>query len=80
MQTFRIVICYCALGISLESRSVATETLGSHNIRQKMDECREPGPTKGGIVVVILPSYSCAWRLRSGSFGAPSRVNRVFAL
>ena len=65
------------LGISLGSRLDAIEKLGSHNIRQKVGEWSEPGRTKGGSVGVILPSSSCAWRLRFGSFGTPSRVSRL---
>ena len=53
------------------------KTLGSHNIRQMVVECSELGHTKGGYVGVILPSSSCAWRLRSGSFGTLSRVSRL---
>ena len=45
---------------------------------KRVGECSEPGRTKGGNVRVILPSSSCAWRLRSGSFETPSRVCRFF--
>ena len=44
-----------------------------------MSACSEPGRTKEGNVGVILPSSSCAWCLRSGSFETPSRVNRFLS-
>ena len=45
-----------------------------------MSECSEPGPKKGGNVRVILPSSSCPWRPRNGSFGTPSHVSKKVKL
>ena len=52
---FLIVIWFCFLGISLESKSDAIETFGSHNIWQMLGECSELGRKTWGNVGVILP-------------------------
>ena len=52
------------------------DTLGLHNIRQKVGKCSEPGRKKEGNVGVNLPSTFYPWRLRYGSFRTPPRVSR----
>ena len=49
------------------------KTLGSHNIRQKVGACSEPGRMKGDNVRVILPPIPAHGNFGLGPSGPHSR-------